>query len=390
MSKLVCHAEKLKMANVQAMQKHNERENRNYSNECIDRSRSEQNIDLLIPASDKSIDPAGPAASCQENSSAVHSSAVQKNYLKIVKNRIAERSNPTGKALRKDAVVLTDFVISSDRDFFEGLPTEEIKKFFTVCRDYLSGYFDDRCMVYATVHMDETTPHMHIGFVPITKDSRLCAKEILTRENLRKMQSELPKVLQEAGFRIERGIEGNEIEHKSVREFKSDQEKELQKLKAEYTEKEKGLEMISHKIDEIRGIEKIQPGRTILGDKLTLTNDEYLSLKAAAEKSVVMKTREKELQKENRTLKLRETALQKQNIELEQTVRSQEAKLADKPSILQKLDTRQLEEQLREIRKAFSIAAAILKSHGLWPEFQKRMHPQQHEQNISKTSDSEK
>lgn len=29
------------------------------------------------------------------------------------------------------------------------------------------------------MHMDEKTPHMHLSFVPLTEDKRLCAKEIL-------------------------------------------------------------------------------------------------------------------------------------------------------------------------------------------------------------------
>lgn len=34
-------------------------------------------------------------------------------------------------------------------------------------------------LLYATVHMDEITPHMHYGVIPITKDGRLSAKEVV-------------------------------------------------------------------------------------------------------------------------------------------------------------------------------------------------------------------
>ena len=41
----------------------------------------------------------------------------------------------------------------------------------------------------AVEHMDEKTPHLHLTFVPLTKDNRLCAKEILgNRANLTKWQ----------------------------------------------------------------------------------------------------------------------------------------------------------------------------------------------------------
>ncbi|GAB5813366.1 hypothetical protein JMUB7546_26930 [Staphylococcus aureus] len=36
-----------------------------------------------------------------------------------------------------------------------------------------------RQLLYATVHMDEITPHMHYGVIPITKDGRLSAKEVV-------------------------------------------------------------------------------------------------------------------------------------------------------------------------------------------------------------------
>lgn len=41
-------------------------------------------------------------------------------------------------------------------------------------------------LLYATVHMDEITPHMHYGVVPITKDGRLSAKEEEFLDNLQK------------------------------------------------------------------------------------------------------------------------------------------------------------------------------------------------------------
>ena len=45
--------------------------------------------------------------------------------------------------------------------------------------------------VYKRQHMDEKTPHLHLVFVPLTKDNRLCAKEIIgNRANLTKWQDE--------------------------------------------------------------------------------------------------------------------------------------------------------------------------------------------------------
>ena len=40
----------------------------------------------------------------------------------------------------------------------------------------------------AVVHMDEKTPHLHLTFVPLTKDNRLCAKEIIGNRDVYKRQ----------------------------------------------------------------------------------------------------------------------------------------------------------------------------------------------------------
>ena len=47
MSYLVCHFEKYKSANVFGIQKHNQRENENYSNNDVDKVRTPLNYDLI-------------------------------------------------------------------------------------------------------------------------------------------------------------------------------------------------------------------------------------------------------------------------------------------------------------------------------------------------------
>lgn len=47
MSYLVCHFEKYKSANVFGIQKHNQRENENYSNKDVDKAKTPLNYDLI-------------------------------------------------------------------------------------------------------------------------------------------------------------------------------------------------------------------------------------------------------------------------------------------------------------------------------------------------------
>ena len=54
--------------------------------------------------------------------------------------------------------------------------------------------------------MDEKTPHLHLTFVPLTKDNRLCAKEIIgNRANLTKWQDDFHASMVEKYPDLERG-----------------------------------------------------------------------------------------------------------------------------------------------------------------------------------------
>ncbi|WP_185933451.1 plasmid recombination protein, partial [Enterococcus gallinarum] len=105
------------------------------------------------------------------------------------------------------------------------------------------AYFSDRCgrqnVAYATVHLDETTPHMHLGIVPMY-EGRLSSKQVFSRQNLLEIQEELPTYLQERGYAIERGLRGSPQKHLSVKEYK-DVQKELQVSKQELANQEQIL-----------------------------------------------------------------------------------------------------------------------------------------------------
>ena len=61
-------------------------------------------------------------------------------------------------------------------------------------------------IISAVVHMDERTPHMHLCFVPLTEDKRLCAKEILgNKKKLTWWQDEYWKHMVEKYPELERG-----------------------------------------------------------------------------------------------------------------------------------------------------------------------------------------
>lgn len=169
MAKLVCHAEKYKKGSVPSIERHNERKNRNYSNEEIDSSKTHLNDSLIKREAE--------------------------SYYRSVMNLVNARENPSGKKLRKDAVVLCEFIISSSNEFFEVLSSEEQRRFFEEASRCLEDFFGKEHCIYAMVHYDEHTPHMHFGFVPLTPENRLCAKEVIDRSVLLRLQNEMPQIL---------------------------------------------------------------------------------------------------------------------------------------------------------------------------------------------------
>lgn len=196
MSQLAAHMQKFKIGNLGGLQRHDERTLQRHSNPDIDVSKSSDNFSVL-PL--ERLDP-------------------KRSLHKQVQETIADE-RVSNRAVRKDAVVLTEWIISSDSTFFEGLSRDETKQFFTDTYQWFANHFGVDHIPYATVHMDETTPHMHMGVIPLT-NGRLSAKSIFNREALRFIQADLPQKLNEKGWNIERGERGSKRKHLSVEWYK--------------------------------------------------------------------------------------------------------------------------------------------------------------------------
>ena len=67
--------------------------------------------------------------------------------------------------------------------------------------------------------MDETTPHMHLNLVPITKDGRLCSKDLFDKPKLQQLQTDFYNAVGKK-YGLQRGKEGSQAKHLSTAEFK--------------------------------------------------------------------------------------------------------------------------------------------------------------------------
>src|SRR5690606_18716760 len=162
------------------------------TNPDIDKERSHENYDLV---NEKNID-----------------------YNKRVKEIIESQKTSTRKT-RKDAVLVNELMITSDREFFDNLNKDEQKRFFEESYNLLSERYGKQNVAYATVHNDEKTPHMHLGIVPM-RDGKLQGKNVFNRQELLWLQDKFPKHMKEKGFDLERGEKGSDREHMETRKFK--------------------------------------------------------------------------------------------------------------------------------------------------------------------------
>lgn len=92
---------------------------------------------------------------------------------------LSEVESATGRKVRKDAVACFDTVVTLTRDWPEG---RDPREFFQAVYDTFSGWLGPQNILCACVHMDETTPHVHIAAVPRTKDGRICYKDVMPRK----------------------------------------------------------------------------------------------------------------------------------------------------------------------------------------------------------------
>lgn len=191
MGKCVVHMQKFKASDCGGIQSHVQREHKSKTNPNIDYAKSHLNHTIW------SVD----------------------NLLSLVKHQIRMNAPQTVR-LRKDAVMVCGFIVSSDADTLNAMPREMQIEFFKDTVTFFSLRYGCENIAYASVHYDEPgAPHLHIGVVPI-KDGKLCAKELFNATELRSLQTDFWLCVGRK-YGLDRGEENSKAKHLTEAQFKA-------------------------------------------------------------------------------------------------------------------------------------------------------------------------
>ena len=169
-----------------ALSAHHERTKEVYaSNPDIDHSRTAQNFHLVTP---------------------------RWSYEQEIKHRI----RMAGCRVRKDSVKFVDTLVTVSPEFAQAHEAE-MREYFTRAFEFLKERIGEDNIISAVVHMDEKTPHLHLCFVPLTKDGRLSAKEILgNKKAMIRWQDDFYACMAERWPELERGTPAVETKRKHL------------------------------------------------------------------------------------------------------------------------------------------------------------------------------
>ena len=171
---------------AKAIAAHNERTKEAYaSNPDIDKSRTVQNYHLIAP---------------------------RWSYGQEIRHRISM----AGCRVRRDSVKFVETLITTSPEFAKAHESE-MPEYFTRAFDFLKERVGEENIISAVVHMDEKTPHLHLCFVPLTKDKRLSAKEILgNKKSMIRWQDDFYACMAERWPELERGTPAVETKRRHL------------------------------------------------------------------------------------------------------------------------------------------------------------------------------
>ena len=135
---------------------------------------------------------------------------------------------------------------------------------------------------------------------------------------------------------------------------------------------EKDISKYADKKSKIKAVEDIFTKKALIGDKITLSQEDYNNISALAKKQIASEKNEKKLKSEITTLKAEKSALISENSQLKE-------KFKDSNSINLRLENAKLKEKNSALENMIDRVEQFLKTMGLYEKFQQFIFSKSHE-----------
>lgn len=143
-----------------------------------------------------------------------------------------------GVKIRDNSVVAREIILSAGNGFWEKLSDKDRERWIETNYNFLKKHFGDNC-VYAALHLDETTPHIHALIVPVmvNKKGLLHLNNSFyfgDKDKLSKWQDRYTDILSSDFQNIfKRGIRGSKATHVDLKTYYSLIKENLNELNAD-------------------------------------------------------------------------------------------------------------------------------------------------------------
>lgn len=129
-----------------------------------------------------------------------------------------------GIKLRKNGNIARDIIMTASPEFFRERTREDIDNWVELNLKFLKDKFGDNC-IYAVLHQDETTPHIHALVVPkfwVEKQQQYKLRSNIYfdgKDKLSKWQDEYSEYINKEFNELKRGIKGSKATHVKIKQY---------------------------------------------------------------------------------------------------------------------------------------------------------------------------
>ena len=130
--------------------------------------------------------------------------------------------------VRKNAVHAIDYLITTSPDATPEANAGAIKE----AVEWVTEKHGAENIIMASVHRDESTPHVHMLVVPM-KDGKLNARHFIggTKHRMSELQDEFYERIEKQGLDLDRGVKGSKATHKDISKHYSEVNQIVKKRK---------------------------------------------------------------------------------------------------------------------------------------------------------------